>query len=64
MTSEIRFRIMTTAQLEAALDRVAELAGFKPGTPEHAELTILLIAITAYSEKPMRTLVRQGETLH
>lgn len=64
MTSKIRSRITTPAQREAALDRVAELAGSRPGTPEHAEMTILLIAIDAYRAKPLRRHDMQGHTLH
>lgn len=62
MTQE-RYPISTNEQLEAALDRIAELIGSKAGTPERQELTILLAAVTEYQEAP--SLRRpQGQTLH
>jgi len=64
MDIERRYRIATEAQREAALDRIAELVNFKPGTPEHAELTILLIAVAAYEGRPRVTTGRMRDTVH
>jgi len=64
MASELRSQITTDAQLEAALDRIAELISYKPGTPEHGELTLLLIAVTAYGDRPKGQRRRTSETVH
>lgn len=63
MASEIRFRITTDEQLEAALERIAEPLPFKRGTPEYQELTILLIAAKAY-KPPKKRQMLIVETVH
>lgn len=64
MASKIRYQITTDTQLEAALDRIAELISFKKGTLEHAELTLLLVAVTAHGDRLKDQRRRTSETVH
>ena len=59
-----RFKIKTEEQFQAALDRITALIAFKPGTPEFAEMTILMHAAKEYQDQLLLTGRRKTETVH